>query len=485
MSTIIYLSNQQIQVLTGQRGSKKVSVKDCFMATAPDGSIINGMIMDTELFVGFLKELWSQKGLPAKDVYLVVNTTKFVGQTIELPVMNDEKTLDYVEREFAELDRGEERIHGYIRLASPDKKLQRIYAESITPDFLNDYVEIFNEAGIKVKGITSGESSIIGLTGATVGRQYKTFILQIADKMTLSTILWVNGTFYYYNSVRCFHEQGTEDYAIDMARSISQIIQFMQAHQIEYTLEQVVLAGIDGKDLELYQEVVRQQGIQTPLSMFGKTQGITASDECDVQGFLYAASGLFLNGKMQNFMERISQKKKRGEGEGSSRVGFIMIGVVLVIMVTGVIICALVRMAKQQELQLLKDYNENPATMMQAAEYDSLVERNDFLAAQYKSIAGLTKNLETYPWCSDGIVEQIEQLAQGYATISIDSFNADTGQVSMVATSEEVELINAFINILAQQEIFYDVDYTGYSYDSGNEMWNIHVICILSESVGR
>lgn len=485
MSTIIYLSNQQIQVLTGQRGSKKVSVKDCFMATAPDGSIINGMIMDTELFVGFLKELWSEKKLPAKDVYLVVNTTKFVGQTIELPVMNDAKTLDYVEREFAELDRGEERIHGYIPLASSDKKLQRVYAESITPDFLNDYVEIFNEAGIRIKGIVSGESSIIGLTGATVGRQYNTFILQIADKMTLSTILWVNGTFYYYNSVRCFHEQGTEDYAIDISRSISQIIQFMQAHQIEYPLEQVVLAGIDGKDMELYQEVVRQQGIQTPLSMFGKTQGIAAADGCDVQSFLYVISGLFINGRMQNFLDQIQQKKKREASKSGNRTGFILIGVVLAIMITGVITCALIRMAKQKELQLLKDYNESPATLMQIAEYDALVERNDFLAAQYKSISSLSKNLETYPWCSEAIIELIKQKAEGYATVSIDSFNADTGQVFVEAKAENVERINHFINILAQQDIFYDVNYTGYSYDSSNEMWNIHVVCILSESAGK
>lgn len=486
MSTVIYLSNQQIQIVTGSRGAKKVSVNDCFIANAPEGSIINGMVMDTELFVGFLKDLWTEKKLPQKDVYLVVNSTKFVGQSIELPAMNNAKKLEYVEREFAELDRGEERIHGYITLAGSDKKFHKIYAESIPPDFLNDYIDIFAEVGIKLKGITSGESSIIALTGATAGNLYSTFILQIADKMTLSTILWVNNTFYYYNSVRCFHEQGTEEYAIDISRSISQIIQFMQAQQIEYQLEQVILAGVDESDMELYQTVVKQQGIQIPLQIFGRTKEIAGKGAQDLQNYLYAVSGLFVCGNTQNFLEQVQQKKKRSaKGEGGSAAGFILIGITLAVMIVAVIAVYAVREGKKKELQLLKDFNENPATIMQLEEYDMLMERNTFLMAQHDSIIALSKNLETYPWCSLEIMELIEEKAEGYALISIDSFSADSGQVSLIARAENVESINQFIKILCMQDIFYDVNYTGYQYNESDNLWNIKVNCILSEAVGK
>ena len=44
MSTVIYLANQQIQVITGTPGNRKISVADCYTEDAPDGSIINGMI---------------------------------------------------------------------------------------------------------------------------------------------------------------------------------------------------------------------------------------------------------------------------------------------------------------------------------------------------------------------------------------------------------------------------------------------------------
>ena len=37
MSTVIYLANQQIQVITGTPGNRKISVADCYTEDAPDG----------------------------------------------------------------------------------------------------------------------------------------------------------------------------------------------------------------------------------------------------------------------------------------------------------------------------------------------------------------------------------------------------------------------------------------------------------------
>ena len=48
MSTVIYLANQQIQVITGTPGNRKISVADCYTEDAPDGCLINGMIMDAD-----------------------------------------------------------------------------------------------------------------------------------------------------------------------------------------------------------------------------------------------------------------------------------------------------------------------------------------------------------------------------------------------------------------------------------------------------
>lgn len=54
MDTVIYLYNGQVQIVTGSAGTKP-NLKGYFMIDAPEGSIINGMVMDTQLFVDFLK----------------------------------------------------------------------------------------------------------------------------------------------------------------------------------------------------------------------------------------------------------------------------------------------------------------------------------------------------------------------------------------------------------------------------------------------
>ena len=55
MSTVIYLANQQIQVITGTPGNRKISVADCYTEDAPDGSIINGMIILIAFFIDIRK----------------------------------------------------------------------------------------------------------------------------------------------------------------------------------------------------------------------------------------------------------------------------------------------------------------------------------------------------------------------------------------------------------------------------------------------
>ena len=49
MNTVIYLSNQQIQVVVGSPGERKVVIEKSYTVDAPEGSIINGMIMEQEL----------------------------------------------------------------------------------------------------------------------------------------------------------------------------------------------------------------------------------------------------------------------------------------------------------------------------------------------------------------------------------------------------------------------------------------------------
>ena len=482
MSTVIYLSNQQVHIVEGKQG-KTATVNRYFAYPAPQGTIINGIIMDQETFGAFLKEKWAENKLSVKDVSLVVNSTKFVGQNMEIPKMQDEKTLDHIKRGFSNIDRSEEKVYGFIRLESSHKKMQRLYAESVSPDFITDYLSFFESIGIKLKGIYSGEGSMISLVNATAAKNYGTFMLMVADSMTLTTILYVNKVFTYYNSVRCFHEPGTEDYAQDLTRSASQIRQFMQANQLDSELEVILLGGVDDKDLSFYQTHMKDYGVQTKLEIFTDGRNIKGSESKLAQLYLFATSGLFDGGSGSNYIARYQSKKVEKKTESNVKY-FVIIALAIVIMAVALVLSVMYKKNTEKQLEDLEDYNNSPATIMQVTEYDELTLRNSFLVGQYFSIASINENLETYPWVTSEVRDHIFKLSEGYAHVTITSCNADSGTTDMTVTAEKVKIINEFITLLMKQEMFHDVTYTGYSYSNDGE-YQVNVSCTLEEATGR
>lgn len=485
MSTVVYLSNQQIQVVTGSPGDRKISVEHNYEAEAPEGSIINGIVMDTELFVGFMKEFWAMHKLPVKDVILVVNSSKFVGKIIEMPELNMKKTYEFIGREFTDMNRSENCLYSYLALGPGAGKMKRVYVESIDPDFIRDYLDIFREIGIQLKSILSGESSLIGLTAMTIGKVHKNFSLIIADNNILTTILWIDGSFYYFNSMRCFHEPETEEYATDVARSVSRIVQFMQAHQIEQNLECIVIAGIERANLPMYQRAVEQMGIMTRVELY-EASVLTASGWVDIQKCLRPASGLAVTGKYLNFIRQyasgLKKKETKAKKLGINMTPITVVGIVMAVLLVSTVT---VMLFKKNTLNRLNAYNESPEVISGVAEYDMMISRNSYLKAQYDAIVDINENINTYPICDSGIMSKIEGCARGYAEVSFNSFDAEEGTILMKASSDSVEHINRFIGQLNEQDIFSHVDYTGYAFNDMTLNWDIHVTCTLAESAGR
>ena len=480
MSTVIYLSNQQIHIVEGKKGNS-VTINRYLSYPAPQGTIINGIIMDPDTLGTFLKETWAENKLSVKDVRLVINSTKFVGQNMEIPKMQDEKTLDHIKRGFSNIDRSEEKVYGFIRLESSHKKMQRLYAESVSPDFIKDYLTFFEGIGIKLKGIYSGEGSMISLVNATAAKTYGTFMLMISDSMTLTTVLYVNRVFTYYNSVRCFHEPGTEDYAQDLTRSASQIRQFMQANQLDSELEAILLAGVDQKDLALYKSIMQEYGVQTKIEVFTDGKNIRGNDSISAQKYLFATSGLFDSGIGGNYITRYQSKKTEKKSD-SNAVYFVILAITIVII--AFLLAFMYKRNTRKELEQIEDYNNSPTILSQVDEYDTLTYRNSFLVGQYLSIAYINENLDTYPWATSKLRNAIFKLAEGYANVTITSCNADSGTTNMSVTASNPQVINEFITILMKQDIFHDVTYTGYSYTS-EELYQVNVSCTLEEAVGR
>ncbi len=482
MRTVIYLANRQIQVLVGKRG-KHIQVDRYLSGEVPEGTVINGMVMDRAPFVEFLRDFWKRNELDTKNVILVSSSTKFVGQTIQMPPMSSGKALGFIRREFTHIDKNETKLYGFLRLKGASGKIQRVYAESVSPELIRAYIEIFRDAGVTLGAICSGESCIIRLTEQTLGREADTFMIQIVDSMTLSTVLFSAGAFTYYNSVRCFHEPGTEEYAEDIGRSVSQIRQFMQANQMEGKLKRLILAGIEPEALGLYQRVISAMGIDIDVELFSAPEHVSGQEQAHMQQFLFAASGLTDWGKNSNYVWIARHRKEKSRLQ-VGRNG-LLIGATAAVMAAGWVFSALY--AEQQRTALVQAQEENKRLLLLTADYEAGLEENGRLLEQYRQMALISENLSTYPWLTGEIKDSLEQCAEDYAmSISINSCSADTGIVSMTVTMEngDVTKVNQFVRALGQQPGFYDVSYSGYSYQ-GEGTYLVNVTVTLGEPEGE
>lgn len=485
MSVSIYLSNQIIQVATGTRG-KKGALKAVYTTMAPEGSIINGIVMDAESLSAHLKAFWEQNKLPKNDVYLVLNSNKIAGKNIEIPNMNPKKTLKFIQREFSDMQRGEDENTLAMIPVGFDKtsKLRHVYGESAPKEQLKEFLDIFKSFGIKLKGIISGEGSIIGYAQTKLAKSYKTFVLQISNGNIVFNILFVGGEFKYFNSVRCFNEIGTDGYFEDMARSLNQLGQFMQTQKINTPIERVFLCGLEREDMSAYGQAVRETGTDVVCELLDTGFGAGTGLQLASNKAIFAVSGLFDCGADSNFLTHFSLKNEK-ESSIDPRIkkyGIIVIAALGIMLLTFAVTFAL-RMVRQAKLTELEDYNQSVSAT--AMFYDMEAERRDNLAAKYNSINSVVETIESYPVCNDKIIAILERTAEGYASISISSFDADAGKVSFTAKSANVNDIYKYIDRLFEEDIFNNVEHTGYTYDSSTDTYNIHVDCTLSESAGR
>jgi hypothetical protein len=474
-----------MQVTVGKKGANQCSVVRTLRAEPPEGSILNGMIMEPERFVAFLRDFWKEQGLSKRHVTLVAYSTKFVGQILELPRMSDARTRAYIRREFVDIDRDEERVHGYIRLAGAKPHFQRLYAESISPELIRDYLNIFAQAGIRLNAIYSGESSMINLVQTTYGQAHDAFVLQIAGSMTFMTLLFINGAYVYHSGIRSFYEQGTPEYAGELARALGQIDQFVKVNHLGSLPGRLVLSGTRSEDTPLYGQHFKEAGFAGTLEEFSSSAITLQEGAGPLQQYLFSISGLFDNQTFGDYKRLL--KGRRPQKEAPARKRWPGVVIVAAVMLVLWLASALYAMGIRAERDDLLEENSAQALSQQLAYEQALEEENEQLIGQYMAVGGICQNLGTYPQITSSVLKALSDCAGDWnIDLSGISYDADSGVLTLIVStaSEDLKQIRGFVEGLRQLELFEDLDYTGYSYQ-GDGQYELHVTGILSGSAGR
>lgn len=489
MSLTVYLSNTDIEVLSGQSNGKGVSVSHVYSAPMPEGSFLNGVITDPDGIQYALSGMWNKHKLPKKGIRLVINTSQISVRVIDMPIMSQSKADVYLQREFEERSGERKRLLGFYVISKNNKnKTMKVCTELADIELIANYVNVFAGAGIELKEINSGIGVSVNFLKKLNFASDKNSVVMLRDAMTVTAIYLVKGEYFYSTTARTFNQPGTLEFAGEISNTVSQIEQFSKSEKVEDPISQIYLAGMTLEDATNVERAVAmnlsEEIVVYNISVMRGVKFSYSTDSLDT--LFYPTAGLMTLTDHQNLL------KMYGKGEivdHQKRNKLIKLAIpyvaVFILMLVITLSRAVTYSNRKKELKELQDFNTNPSNIMMAAEYDIAAESVELYSGHVNALRLLDKNIDSYPLPTSEIGKIINRAAVGLGEVTTDSYDASQGKIGITAKFKEVDMVNTFIDRLDAEECFYEVNYTGYSEINSSGQWVANLECILSENAGR
>ena len=308
MKTVIYLSNQTMKVITGEEKRGVLTVTRAFQEEAPKLSIVNGQVTDDQAFTTFLKEFWENHKLPKKDVYLIVNSTQTVIRFFELPGMSHKKMMEYLPREFSDVDRMRDPVYGYGILGKGKSvPMMRMFGVMMERVFLKEHINRFQALGIRIASVETELTAKLHLLERLEHIQGKVCGVLLLDGVTLLSILWVNHSFLHFNRTRMAGGSKKEPVGEFCARGISSLVQFARAQRIADELQEIYAGGMKEEEFSCCESALShmEQGLRLRCLEEGVGSRIRLPKEpCELGTFGAAIGGLCVRRGKENLLHQ-------------------------------------------------------------------------------------------------------------------------------------------------------------------------------------
>ena len=482
MKVNVFLSNSSIQVVLGEKSGKKVKVKALYADAIPDGTLLNGTVINESVLQDTIRDTWRKHAIKEKNVNLVINSPNLLARRIEMPLLTGNKANRFVNNEVDEKDtaRFSEPILGWYPI-SKKKKTQLVISEMAEKEFVETYIRIFEAAGVKLNSLHAGINLAVNMMQTQVNKN--TVVYMVLDGMNLTTILFAEGNYFNNLNTRVYSIPGTSEFSAEIRNAISAIRQFATAQHIEHEISNIYIAGLNMEDMNLLKSELQGYPLGDVLGIMTKPDSVVMNTAADKFGdYLFSIAGFFGTQEGLSILEawkRDSQDYQKKKTMTTLIVPYVAV-VILLLIVT--IVLLVIRGQKKAELAVLQQYNMQPSIVESAAEYDMLMKDAEKLGVAQGSVDLLKEYRDTYP-IPDSSVNKSIMNAAGLEDVGvvIDSYSAESGILEVIATAEDVEKINKFIARLLAMDIFELVDYTGYTKNEADNTWSIHVVCTLAE----
>lgn len=484
MSVTVFLSNTNIQIVVGAGTSSGAKIKRMVSVGVPGGAVLNGVVMDESALTSAIQECWKINKLPKNDVTLILNSPQLRANFVDLPVMPEKKTTEFVQRETKDSRLTKPVTAWYLIGKDVKAKTQKVVAETADAQFIDTYVAIFAKAGIRLTDIHDGVTLAINLLKGST--RNKTIVYMILDGTSLVTIFFSKGQYYYHSTKRIFNQPGSVEFTREIFSAISEIRQFASVQKLEDQIDEIQFAGLGEQQVARLSEDMGDIDSNIKLSAVLCPSYVKIKENAkQFPYFVYPVAGLTKFGSPRLDILTANRKSADKFIRKQNLLKFILpaAGFLLLLgLIYGSI--TVFNVMKQNRLRELNKANSDPAVLESVNRYEKITNVITGIGARQGALNILHEYLDSYPIPDSEINKIILRTADKHSVrVIVNSYDAGTGIFSITAQSTEVEQINQFIAELMKMNNFEKIDYTGYSAiedKNGNSGWQINVVCTLA-----
>lgn len=507
---VVYLANRYIRIIDGTLNGENPNVRFSHSIFDADGCVVNGVIKDAQGLEALLDAAWKEHKLPKTDVRLIVESSQFNSKQMEVPMQKPRILLDYIGREFADVERIEDPVYGYCSLQNRTVKKKKsdknkkeenvkqpesinetganateageqehkveknktidIYATLAPREYLKEYYDIFQKIGVTISSMECARSSILHMLTRLQMFSDATCILQFVDDMYLINILEYEGKMAYINRTRLFSEADSPGYLVEIARTVSNILQFAKAQHMDGQIPTVFAAGLKSEHIELYKQRIAE--VNAEMEVCEWSQHVSHE-------YVIAASGLFSEVDKTRLIFQMHRNPEEEKKRVKRLKTLLPVASLASVLVIAAIVLGVQVLDKTRRLEQMNQYMQDSATIERLEKYDNayalLMEYN----AKISTLTALKERIERYPMANSRMEEILKECAKNLAEVEIVSYSAENGVLTFDTSAPDAEQIYLFVNLLAAQDIFAEVNYTGYTQNSDTS-WTVQVNCVLA-----
>lgn len=342
------------------------------------------------------------------------------------------------------------------------KKSNAIFACATDKLTIESYQSVFDEAKIKLAGISVGLEAVITFVRKNKELAGKTFVLNLVDGFSMLSIIFEKGSYIFSTRTRLIGE-GNEQFLLNVLENLSPLIQFNKSQhysdietsyylglsyaQVEFIAKMSVHNGVDIRVLDIYKNAKK---------------GRKVGDRC-----YFAFLGAMLDRKNINLIRSYKNIAKFMKDKKHTNA------LVIVPIALAVILLAVagrpvwLTMQLNSDISVLDEYLNSKVVVDKSAELDAITNDTNKFGVIIRQIEGEDAENSAKPIVGSEILDLITKSNSLTIQTTEFSFDEAAGIIHVIGSSATQNDSSDYVSVLKRSELVDDVYYTGYSYDNG------------------